>query len=179
MKQKGFTLIELLVALAIGGVITWGIVVSIHQVVWGTGRTNSQVVALTDVHQAALAIKKDLQMAQSAESADLPLDGTTVTLLPGGPTIKLNWIDYTSFEEEENKNHSSTYDLLDDGKLRRIYDYEKPSETTSIVGRNITSLEFTQNDRVINVVIAATAGDIAPRSETLEFSVYLRGGGIQ
>ncbi|GAI97369.1 unnamed protein product, partial [marine sediment metagenome] len=76
MRQKGFTLIELLVALAIGGVITWGIVVSIHQVAWGTGRTNSQVVALTDVHQAALAIKKDLQMAQSA---DLPLDGTTVT----------------------------------------------------------------------------------------------------
>jgi len=178
MRQKGFTLIELLVALAIGGVITWGIVVSIHQVVWGTGRTNSQVVALTDVHQAALAIKKDLQMTQSAESADLPLDGTTVTLLPDGPTVTLGWFDYTSFEEEENKSHSSTYALLDDGKLQRTDE----SETTSIVGRNITSVDFTQDpedDRVINVVITATAGDMLPRSETLKFSVYLRGGGIQ
>lgn len=174
MKQKGFTLIELLVVLAIGGVITWGIVVSIHQVVWGTGRTNSQVVVLTDVHQAALAIKKDLQMAQSAESADLPLDGTTVTLTPGGPTVTLGWFDYTSFEEEENKDHSSTYDLLDDGKLQRTDE----SDITSIVGRNITSVDFTQDGRVINVVITATAGDMLPRSETLKFSVYLRGGGI-
>ncbi len=165
MKQKGFTLIELLVALAIGGVITWGIVVSIHQVVWGTGRTNSQVVALTDVHQAALAIKKDLQMAQSADFD-----------LPDGSAVKLNWIDYTSFEEE-NKSHSSTYALLDDGKLQRTDE----SETTSIVGRNITSVDFTpdpEDDRVINVVITAAAGDMLPRSETLKFSVYLRGGGI-
>ncbi len=177
MKQKGFTLIELLVTLAIGSVITWGIVVSIHQVVWGTGRTNSQVVALTDVHQAALAIKKDLQMAQSS---DLPLDGSTVTLLPDGSAVKLSWIDYTSFDLEENKNHSSTYDLLDDGKLQRTNE----SATTSIVGRNITSVDFTQNpdgdnDRVINVVITAAAGDMLPRSETLKFSVYLRGGGVQ
>lgn len=166
MKQKGFTLIELLVALAIGGVITWGIVVSIHQVVWGTGRTNSQVVALTDVHQAALAIKKDLQMAQSADFD-----------LPDGSAVKLNWIDYTSFEEE-NKSHSSTYALLDDGKLQRTDE----SETTSIVGRNITSVDFTpdpEDDRVINVVITAAAGDMLPRSETLKFSVYLRGEGIQ
>ena len=166
MRQKGFTLIELLVALAIGGVITWGIVVSIHQVVWGTGRTNSQVVALTDVHQAALAIKKDLQMAQSADFD-----------LPDGSAVKLNWIDYTSFEEE-NKSHSSTYALLDDGKLQRTDE----SETTSIVGRNITSVDFTpdpEDDRVINVVITAAAGDMLPRSETLKFSVYLRGEGIQ
>ena len=80
MKQKGFTLIELLVVLAIGGVITWGIVVSIHQVVWGTGRTNSQVVALTNVHQAALRLKKDLVMTQLGKG-DFPADGTT-------------WVDY-------------------------------------------------------------------------------------
>jgi len=158
MRQKGFTLIELLVALAIGGIITWGIVVSIHQVVWGTGRTNSQVVALTDVHQAALAIKKDLQMAQSADF-DL-LDGSIV---------KLNWIDYTSFDLEENKSHSSSYELSD-GELRRTDE----SEATSIVGRNITSVDFTpdpEDDRVINVVITAIAGDMLPRSETLKFSV--------
>lgn len=167
MRQKGFTLVELLVALAVGGLVMMSAVALIYQVIWGTGRTNSQVVALTDVHYAALRLKKDLQMAQSADF-DLP-DGSAVTL---------SWTDYTSFDPTENKDHTSSYELLD-GELRRIYDYEKPSETTSIVGRNITSVNFTQDGRVINVVITATAGDMLPRSETLEFSVYLRGGGIQ
>jgi len=165
MRQKGFTLIELLVALAVGGILTWGIVVTIHQVVWGTGRTNSQVVTLTDVHQAALPLKKDIQMSQSAD-------------FPDGTIVKLGWTDFTSFVVEEDKNHSSSYERSDSGELRRTYD-----GTTSIVGRNITSVDITQNpppdDRVINVVITATAGDVSPRSETLKFSVYMRGGGIQ
>lgn len=164
MRQKGFTLIELLVALAVGSLVIVGALGAIHQVVWGTGRTNSQVVTLTDVHQAALPLKKDIQMAQSAD-------------FPDGTIVELSWTDFTSFVEEENKNHSSSYELSDGGELRRTYD-----GTTSIVGRNITSLYFTpdpQNDRVINVVITATGGDMLPRSETLKFSVYMRGGGIQ
>ena len=162
MRQKGFTLIELLVALAVGGILIWGIVVTIHNVTWGTSRTNSQVVALTDVHQAALRLKKDLQMAQSA---DLPLDGTTVTLSPGGDTVTLEWFDYTSFVEEENKDHSSLYELSGNGELRRTYD-----ETTSIVGRNITYVDITQDGRVIKVVITATEGDATPRRPVLNQS---------
>ena len=161
MRKKGFTLIELLVALAVGGLVLMSAVAVIYQVMWGTSRTNSQVVTLTDVHQAALRLKKDLVMAQSA-------------YLLGGSNITLNWTDYTSFNPEENKNHISEYDLLSDGVLQRTYD-----GTTSIVGRNITYLNFTlSGSRVISVVITATEGDMTPRSETLEFSVYLRGGGL-
>ncbi len=186
MRQKGFTLIELLVALAVGGLVIVSAVGVIYQVMWGTSRTNSQVVTLTDVHQAALRLKKDLVMAQLGEG-DFPSDGTTViTLTPGGPTATLGWTDYTSFDDpEENKDHTNKYELLGNGELRRIYDQNEPSTTTSIIGRNITSLEFTQDpdnvgdDRVISVVITATAGDFTPRSETLQFSVYLRGVGIE
>ena len=184
MRQKGFTLIELLVALAVGGVILAGALGAIYQVMWGTSRTNSQVVVLTDVHQAALRLKKDLIMAQ-LDKGDFPSDGTTViTLTSGVSTATLGWTDFTNFDPEENKDHSSGYELLD-GELRRIYDYEKPSEITSIIGRNITSLEFTQDpdnvgdDRVIKVVITATKDGSSPRSETLEFSVYLRGQGVE
>ncbi len=178
MRQKGFTLIELLVALAVGGLVIMSAVGVIYQVMWGTSRTNSQVVALTDVHYAALRLKKDLEMAQLGEGA-LPPDEATITLTPGGPTVTLGWTDYTSFDPEENKEHTSKYELLGNGELQRIYDQNEPNTTTSIVGRNITSLEFTRNDRVINVVITATKGDFTPRSETLEFSVYLRGVGIE
>ena len=163
MKQKGFTLIELLVALAVGGLVIMSAVAVIYQVMWGTSRTNSQVVALTDVHQAALRLKKDLEMTQTTDLTDgYPQDSAT-----------LSWTDYTSFDPEENKDHSSSYELLGN-ELQRTYD-----GTTSIVGRNITSVNFTQDGRVINVVITATEGDVTPRSETLEFSVYLRGAGIE
>jgi len=186
MRQKGFTLIELLVALAVGGLVIMGAVGAIYQVVWGTSRNNSQVVALTNVHQAALQLKKDLEMAQLGEG-DFPSAGTTViTLTPGGSiTTMLGWTDYTSFDLEENKEHTSRYELLSNGELQRVYDQDDPGTITSIVGRNITSLEFTQDpdnsgdDRVVKVVITATNGDTTPRSETLEFTVYLRGVGIQ
>lgn len=136
----------------------------IHQVVWGTSRTNSQVIALTDVHQAALRLKKDLVMAQTTDLADeVPQDSAV-----------LSWTDYTSFDPDENKDHSSAYNLLSDGVLQRTYD-----GTTSIVGRNITSVNFTLSGRVVNIVITATEGDFTPRSETLEFSVYLRALGIE
>ncbi len=164
MRQKGFTLIELLVALAVGGLVIVSAVAVIYQVMWGTSRTNSQVVALTDVHYAALRLKKDLVMAQTTDLTDgVPQDSAT-----------LSWTDYTSFDPEENKDHSSAYNLLSDGVLQRTYD-----GTTSIVGRNITSVNFTQDGRVINVVITATKGDVTPRSETLEFSVYLRTLGME
>lgn len=164
MRQKGFTLIELLVALAVGGLVIVSAVGVIYQVMWGTARTNSQVVTLTDVHQAALRLKKDIVMAQTTDLADGVPQGSAT----------LSWTDYTSFDPEENKDHSSAYNLLSDGVLQRTYD-----GTTSIVGRNITSVNFTQDGRVINVVITATEGDFTPRSETLKFSVYLRGQGIE
>jgi len=163
MRQKGFTLVELLVAVAVGGIIIWGVVTTIFQVTWGTNRTNNQVVALTNVHHAALQIKKDLQMAQNADFS-------------GGPAVTLSWTDYTSsFETLEPEDHSSGYELSG-SDLRRTYD-----GTTGIVGRNIISIDVTEhptNDRVIDVVITATEGDVTPRSETLEFSVYMRGGGL-
>jgi len=165
MKQKGFTLIELLVALAVGGLVIMSALGVIYQVMWGTSRTNSQVVALTDVHQAALRIKKDIVMAQTTDLAyGVPQDSAT-----------LSWTDYTSFGdlEPEERIHASSYELLGN-ELQRTYD-----GTTSIVGRNITSVNFSQDGRVINVVITATEGDVTPRSETLEFSVYLRTLGIE
>jgi len=108
MKQKGFTLIELLVALAVGGLVIMSAVAVIYQVMWGTSRTNSQVVALTDVHQAALRLKKDLVMTQTTDLTDgYPQNSAT-----------LGWTDYTSFYTYYKKDHSSAYNLLSDGVLQ-------------------------------------------------------------
>ena len=160
MSQKGFTLIEILVAMAIGGMVITGVVVSIFQVSWGNIRTNDQVVALTDINWATLWLKKDLQMAQST------------TLTNGNPvpenSVTLGWTDFTSFEEEENKNHSSAY-ALSGTELVRTYD-----GTPRTIGKYITYIGFTQNDKAITVVITATAPGTSQRTETLKFTVQAR-----
>jgi len=165
MRQKGFTLIEILVAMAVGGILMAGVVLGIFQVSWGTVRTNDQVVALTDVNNAALWLKKDLQMVQSTSLTN----GVTAS------SVTLEWTDFTNFEEEENKNHTSTYALSPSGtKLIRTYD-----DTPSVVGRHITSIGFTLAGRVINVVITATGPGNSQRTETLKFTVHMRYEGVE
>ena len=162
MRQKGFTLVEVLVVLAVSGVLLTGLITSIFQVATFTDRSNSQVVALTDLNHAALSIKKDLQMTQNTDLAD------NVTQ----SSVWLGWTDYTSFETG-NMTHSSSY-ALSGTELQRTYD-----GTVGIAGRNITYLSFTQNGRVINVVITAAGSRDPQQSETLKFRVYLRSGGVQ
>ena len=160
MKQKGFTLVEVLVVTAIGGVLMMGLLLSIHNVLWGTNRSNNQVVALADVNYAALRLKKDLMMTQN----------TNLTDNVSQDSVVLSWIDYTGFDSEnQSGSHSSSY-TLSGTKLLRTYD----SGNTSIVGRDITSIGFTQNGRVINVVITATGAGVPERSKTLKFSAYIR-----
>jgi len=88
-------------------------------------------------------------------------------------SVTMTWTDYTGFAPEDDRNHICTY-TLSGTELQRTYD-----GTMRIVGRNITSVGFTQNGRVITVVITATGSSVPQRSETLKFSVYQRSEGIQ
>jgi len=164
MKQKGFTLVEVLVVTAIGGVLMMGLMLSIYNIVWGTSRSNNQVVTLTDVNHAALRIKKDLMMTQYTNLTDnVSQDSAT-----------LSWTDYTGFDSEnQSTSHSSSY-TLSGTELQRNYD-----GTVSIVGRNITYLSFIQNGKVIDIVITATSPDGPEQSETLKFSAYIRAEEIE
>lgn len=158
MRQRGFTLIELLVTLAVGTVLLMGALLTVNQLLVNTGRSNSQVVVLDEVHRAALQIKKDIQAHQSANLTDLQYRPTT-----------FYWTDQTGLVPED---HDSTYSLSDT-ELIRTFD-----STTGILGRHIEYLSFTENvtenGECVDVVITATSSTFPPRSETLIFSVYKR-----
>ena len=163
MREKGFTLVELLVALAVGSVILTGAVLSIYSIMVTNVRGNGQVVALTDINRAALAIKNDLLMAQ------------TTDLVDGVPksSANLTWYDYTSsFGSAFGTDHSASYSLAG-RQLRRTYD-----GTVSIVGRNVTSISFTQSvtqtGKAVTVIISTGNTTLASGIETLNFSVHLR-----
>ncbi len=163
MSQKGFTLIEILVVMAVGSVLMTGLVLTIYNVVWGSARSNNQVVALADINHAAWWLKKDIMMTQNTDLTD------------GVPqsSVTLRWIDSTGFEPEDQRIHSSAY-ALSGNELQRTYE-----GTVSIAGRNITSIDFTRDGRVINVVITATAPGVPQQSKTLKFSVYMRSEEVQ
>ena len=153
---------EVLVILAVGSVLTLGALLTFQQIVLGTGRSNSQVIAATDVNQAALMIKKDIMMAQSTNLTDN---------VSQPDSVLLDWIDSTG---ANSTAHSISY-ALSGIELQRDYD----DGTVSIVGRNITSISFTQNGRVVNVVITATSSGVPQRSKTLTFDVYMRTVGLE
>ena len=171
-KTEGFTLIELVLALAVGSIVLTGAVLSIYSILVTTGRGSDQAVALTDINQAALAIRNDLLMAQATDFVD------------GVPksTAELTWTDYTSsFGSANYTSHSSVY-ALSGKQLRRTYD-----GTTSIVGRNVVAISFTQStefaqdaNRVKVAVTISTNNTTSPSQlETVQFSVHLRPEEVQ
>jgi prepilin-type N-terminal cleavage/methylation domain-containing protein len=157
MKQKGFTLIEMVAAIAVGGMLLAGALASIYQVVWGSARTNDQVIALNDVNYAAMWIRRDLQMAQETNL----IDGDPVPQ----SSLELRWVDNTGWATDETRNHSANY-TLSGTKLLRNYD-----GTVSVVGRYISSIGFTQKGRVVFCTITSTGPGVTKRDEPLRFSV--------
>ncbi len=167
MRQRGFTLLELLVALAVGSILLTGGLLTVNQLLTSTGRSNSQVVVLDEVHRAALRVKKDLQSC-----SDTTLTTGNLTDLQSGNVI-FSWTDQTGFAPEDDRMHSSTYSLSGT-ELVRTFD-----DATGILARHIEYLSFTENvteenGTYIDVVITATSSTFPPRSETLSFSVYKR-----
>jgi prepilin-type N-terminal cleavage/methylation domain-containing protein len=160
MNQNGYTLLELLVALGIGAVILTASLQSVQQVVVGADRGVSQVVAMTDVTQAAHRIRTDLVMAQSTSLTDGDPDPQS--------SLTLSWIDQTRFGSSDPTPHTASY-ALSGTTLQRTYD-----GVVGIVGRNITSIGFTQDGRVITFVITSTGPGMQQRTKTLTFSGHMR-----
>lgn len=158
MRERGFTLVEMALAVAVGAVILTGAILSTFQIMVATGRGSSQTVALADINRAAFAIKNDLLMAQVTDLSSAPKSEANLT-----------WYDYTSsFGTSFQTDHSSSYSLSG-RELRRTYD-----GATSIVGRNITSLSFTQSGKAVTVVISSSNTTPPSQIETITFTVHLR-----
>jgi len=170
-KERGFTLIELLVALAITGLITGAITMTIFQVVNVTARTNNHMTAVRQVQNAGYWVSHDGQMAQSIDIGDDPLG-------EGFPLI-LTWTDW------DDTVHQVTYTLENmiggPKQLKRSHSVNggEPSET--IVARYIvpgvpkTNVEFTYGVLTFTVT-AAVGGDWQEASETRVYEIVPRPG---
>jgi len=69
-NQRGFTVIELLVAIAISGLITSGLTLTIFQVFGGNARNSSEMIVIRQVQNAGHWISRDTLMAQVVTPAE-------------------------------------------------------------------------------------------------------------
>ena len=87
--QRGITLIELVIAIALTGVITAAITMSIFQVFNMNTRTSNHMAAVSQVEHAGKLVREDIMEAQNVDTGDDP--GTpellTLTWKEGGTEI--------------------------------------------------------------------------------------------
>ncbi|MFC1911762.1 type II secretion system protein J [Chloroflexota bacterium] len=155
-QQRGFTLIELLVVLAISSVILLVVFDIMLNIQWGTGRNVNQLTINSDLGTAVTSIHQDLMVTQSTNITD---NLTT-----------LRWTDYTG----NHTDHIVTYGFngingTGPTVLWRIYD-----GSPEIVGRDITNLSFTSENRTIHVSITSSGVETPARSKTIEFDILKR-----
>ncbi len=88
-NQRGFTLIELVIAIAITGLITSGITMTIFQVISGNARSSNHMIAIRQVQNAGYWVSHDAQMAQPQyiNTIDNPVT-------PERELVTLSWADY-------------------------------------------------------------------------------------
>ena len=89
--QRGITLIELVITIALTGVITAAITMSIFQVFNMNTRTSNHMAAVSHVQQAGKLVREDIMEAQNVDTGDDPgtpeLELLTLTWKEGGTEI--------------------------------------------------------------------------------------------
>jgi len=159
MKQKGFSLIEVLVALPVGTAILLVIVASFFQIMQGRVDIAQKSVAMADIDSAAHWLARDLPMAQITSLIDET---------PPTSSMTMSWSDLTNWAQDEGTvEHSVSY-VLSETQLLRNYDGE-----VTIVGRYLTNVGFSIDDRVFTVTLTSRPG-LPGSAVTRSFSTEMR-----
>ncbi len=155
-RQKGYTLLELIIALGLVGVMLPAVVGLIWQEVRGSGIAKNTVTASFEMGNVSRRLSQDCMMAQSSDLVNeaAPVDNLT-----------LSWVEWYNLTATP---HVSTY-WLAGSDLKRDYD-----GVVTTVARNISSIAFSQVDRVITVRVTSTPPWFPAKTMEQTFRVQLR-----
>jgi prepilin-type N-terminal cleavage/methylation domain-containing protein len=159
--QKGFTLVELLIAMAITGLITWGITMTIFQVFDINTRSTNRMAAISELENAGLWVSNDVQMANSVFTPP--------------ESLQLTWIDW-----DTGASNAVNYTLEDMSSgefkiLQRTHyiDGGEPTETQIAEYINPDQTSFVWDGEWLTFTVTATVGG---ESETRVYKVAPRAG---
>ena len=143
-RQQGFMLLELMITVAITGLMAVFLVTAIHQMITVTERGNDRMAARHDLRNAAHWVTRDGQMAETAGGGN-----ELVLTLPGGSS-------------------NITYAVVG-SELRRI-----AGGSERIVARNISSISFSVQNRIITMNITSSPQGRLNVSEQATYKIRLR-----
>ncbi|MCL0084399.1 prepilin-type N-terminal cleavage/methylation domain-containing protein [Dehalococcoidia bacterium] len=159
--QRGFTLMELLIAIAITGLITGGITMTIFQVFDMNTRASNHMIAVRQVQNAGYWVSRDVQMV---ESDDIKI-GDDPDTTDYYELLRLSWKDWET-GGLIGALHNITYYFEESGgiqELHRRHTCDAPLiDEHTIVARHIDSNNtFTVIDYgVVTITITAAYGDV-------------------
>ena len=150
--QNGIALPEVLIGIAITGVISGVMVMTLLQTDdIGTSNRN-RMVSVNYVHNAGYWIQVDAKMAHT-----ITVDGSD-----SGLPLTLNWIEW------DNTTHQVTYSL-EDGNLQRAHSFNGGTPMANVIAQSVetdsdlTNCQFA--DGVLTFKLTTTEGN-GPRSNT-------------
>ncbi len=169
-NQRGFTLIELIIAIAITGIVTGGITITMFQIFSGNARASNHMTAVRQVQNAGYWLSRDTQMAQNV-APDSGVSGFPLTLI---------WTDWDGDE------YRVVYTLLADELQREHYTNYDPvtnpdPDVTTIVAQYInsdptkTKCELAAGELVVTVTASVGSGS-QERSEARVYRIIPRPG---
>jgi len=157
-----------MIAIAITGIITGGITMTIFQVFSGNARSSNHMTAVRQVQNAGYWISHDTQMAHNV----VPDPGDT------GFPLTLTWSDWDS--GDVHQVIYTLYTLLVDNKLQREHYTNLNLDATTIVAEYIdpdeTSCVWDDGTGTLTLTVTATVGGWQPASETRVYEVIPRPG---
>lgn len=142
--QRGFTLVELLVTIAITGIIVPFLGIAIYQMVTVTDFGNDDMQASHELQNAGRWFANDGSMASEAATGPSSI---TFTIPPG--TTVLYTLDGTSLVRTSGAD-------------------------TVTVARNITSVVFSLDDRLLSMELVSSPEGRSDISKTGTYQVYMR-----
>ena len=162
-NQRGFTLVGLIMAIAVTGVISGGVTMTIFQVFDHNARSTAHMTAVKQVEHAVHWISRDAQMAQIVEP----------TADPDGFPLTLSW---TEWNDDDTKTENEViYSIVGDELKRSHYvNPGEPSETlveTVVVSYinsdpDMTNCEFSDGVLTFEITAAVGYGSSQEASET-------------
>ena len=162
-------MIEVVLAIALTGIITGGITMTIFQVFDGNTRSSNHMIAVRQVQNAGYWVSHDTQMAQNVNTT-----GAT------GFPLTLTWTDRNGDE------HQVVYTVVDNTLQREHYINYDPvtnpdPDVTTIVAEFIdpnpakTNCQFTAGELVFKVTATVATGS-QESSETRVYRIIPRPG---
>jgi prepilin-type N-terminal cleavage/methylation domain-containing protein len=161
-NQMGFTMLELMLVIAISGMVSTGVTMTLFQVVTGSARAGNHMTAIRQVQNAGYWVSRDAQLVQ----------GEPVIVKDGDDqleSVTLSWIDWNNTLNTVVYTLEGTELWRDDGvQQARIAQFIDPAPTKTMCDFSGGVLTFT--------VTATVDSGSQEQSETRVYKVVPRPG---